>query len=102
MADNRSRDRVQPDNPGQRMQRVRVGVTGLAAVLLIVTLATAIATGVRRSAGDTGNSFAPPPVSSTVAPPGNSIDPNSEPLAQLGAAPGGKPDKAEPPAPEKR
>lgn len=73
------------------MQRLRVGITGLAAVLLVVTLATAIASGVRRTAAnETG--VAPPPVVATVGAQANGTDPNAEPLAQLGAAPGGNPD----------
>ena len=77
-----------------RMQRVRVGVTGLAAVLLVVLLATAIASGVRHSASDGANAVAPPPLAPTVQT-SNAVDPNSEPLAQLGAAPGGKPEQTE-------
>ncbi len=76
-----------------RMQRVRVGVTGLAAVLLVVLLATAIATGVRHSAGTDGNNvLAAPTVVATSAAPSNGLDATAEPLAQLGAAPGGKSD----------
>lgn len=65
-----------------RMQRVRVGITGLAAVLLLVALATAIATGVRNTAT---NEAAPTiaPVDTAVD---NTIEP-TEPLAQLGVAP---------------
>ncbi len=77
------------------MQRLRVGLTGLAAVLLIVILATAIASGVRRSAGENANALAVPAVVATLPPVGNAIEPNTEPLAQLGAAPGGKPGPAE-------
>jgi len=88
MVETRTTDRLPPDEPGQRMQRVRVGVTGLAAIVLVVLLATAIASSVRRNAvNDTG--VAPPPVVATLPSPGNSVDPNAEPLAQLGAAPGG-------------
>jgi hypothetical protein len=86
---------VPPVKPADRMQRVRVGITGLAAVLLVVLLATAIASGVKRNAADGANAVAPPPLAPTVATPTNTVDPNSEPLAQLGAAPGGKPDQSE-------
>ncbi len=73
------------------MQRVRVGVTGLAAIVLVVLLATAIASSVRRSAvNETGT--APPPVVATLPSPTNSVDQKAEPLAQLGAAPGGSPE----------
>lgn len=102
MVETRSSDHEPTDRPGQRMQRLRVGVTGLAAVVLTVMLATAIATGVRQSAGESGNGFAAPPVSATITPSSNSVDPNSEPLAQLGAAPGRKADDAEPAVPAKR
>ncbi len=70
------------------MQRVRVGVTGLAAIVLVVLLATAIASSVRRSAVNEAG-VAPPPVVATLPAPDNSADPKAEPLAQLGAAPGG-------------
>lgn len=85
------------------MQRVRVGVTGLAAILLVVLLATAIASGVRRTAANESG-VAPPPVVATVdgatgEGATNGIDPNAEPLAQLGAAPGGNPDSQPTPPP---
>ena len=87
------------------MQRLRVGVTGLAAILLVVLLATAIASGVRHKAGDEMAVTAPPPLTATVGASNtvdpNTVDPNAEPLAQLGAAPGGTTDSqpvAKPPA----
>ena len=70
------------------MQRVRVGVTGLAAVMLIVAVATAIASGVRSgpdALAGTGNHAS---VNSS-----NAIEASSEPLAQLGVAPGATIDK---------
>jgi hypothetical protein len=76
---------------GQRMQRLRVGLTGLAAVLLVVILATAIAAGVRRNSVEGANAVAPPPVVATLPTSENSTAANKEPLAQLGAAPGGSP-----------
>jgi hypothetical protein len=79
-----------PHDDGERMQRIRVGVTGLAAVLLVVAVATAIASGVRRSADETAANVAPPAVVVTVD---NSSSEN-EPLAQLGAAPGSNDDDA--------
>jgi hypothetical protein len=60
------------------MQRVRVGLTGLAVVLLIVALATAVLRTVDRQV--VGNSPAP----STD----NSDKSKDEPLADLGVAPG--------------
>ena len=85
MVEPNATDRLPPAAPEQRMQRLRVGITGLAAVLLVVLLATAVATGVRRTAISTPNAAAS---SVATVPASNAIDPNSEPLAQLGVAPG--------------
>jgi hypothetical protein len=63
---------------GDRMQRVRVGLTGLAVVLLIIALAAAVFRRVDDQAGTGGANN-----SAKVLPP--SID---EPLAELGVAPG--------------
>ena len=57
----------------ERMQRIRIGLTGLAFVFLLVLLGTAIS----RSSED---EVAPPPQNSLAGP--------SEPLAEIGAAPG--------------
>ncbi len=75
-----------PTPPEDRMQRVRVGITGLAAVGIVVAVATAIASGLPRTAE---NITAPVAVGTTT----NTVDPDAEPLAQLGAAPGGMTDK---------
>jgi hypothetical protein len=56
----------------ERMQRIRIGLTGLAFVFLLVLLGTAIS----RSSGD---SIAPPVQNEQAEP--------SEPLAEIGAAP---------------
>jgi hypothetical protein len=56
----------------ERMQRIRIGLTGLAFVFLLVLLGTAIS----RSSGD---SIAPPSQNEQAEP--------SEPLAEIGAAP---------------
>jgi hypothetical protein len=57
----------------ERMQRIRIGLTGLAVVFLFVLLGTAIS----RSSED------------PVAPPEqNELQEPSEPLAEIGAAPG--------------
>jgi hypothetical protein len=79
----------------ERMQRVRVGMTGLAAVGLIVMVATAVATGVRRSATANAAAAGPPAVVATVPMP---VDAKTEPLAQLGVAPDAK--DATPPPPK--
>jgi len=59
------------------MQRVRIGLTGLAFVFLLVLLGTAIS----RSGGDA------PPAQPQVMANGELAEPN-EPLAELGVAPG--------------
>jgi hypothetical protein len=59
------------------MQRVRVGLTGLAFVFLLVMLATAF---LRMADGSETNGSAQLAASNTAAP--------NEPLAQLGVAPG--------------
>ena len=56
----------------ERMQRIRIGLTGLAFVFLLVLLGTAIS----RSSGD--------PVVPSVQ---NELAEPSEPLAEIGAAP---------------
>lgn len=61
------------------MQRVRIGLTGLAFVFLLVALGAAIS---RWGTDDTaGNEFAP--VNGTIVP-----EEPTEPLAELGVAPG--------------
>jgi hypothetical protein len=62
------------------MQRVRVGLTGLACVFLLVMLATAFLGADRdRSSGDLTNGA------------NTNIEAPNEPLAQLGVAPGNTP-----------
>lgn len=56
----------------ERMQRIRIGLTGLAFVFLLVLLGTAIS----RSTGD------------SMAPVQNDMAEPAEPLAEIGAAPG--------------
>jgi hypothetical protein len=52
---------------------------------------------VRRSAEE-ANAVAPPPVVATLPPAEHAVAPNTEPLAQLGAAPGSKPEPVPDPA----
>ncbi len=66
-----------------RMQRIRVGLTGLAVVLLLVALATAV---INRIGGGVSNSG----VNAAVALPPS----NDEPLADLGVAPGAPPNES--------
>lgn len=62
----------------ERMQRIRVGLTGLAVVLLVIALAAAVFRGVGEQAGiGAANNSAQSDASST-----------DEPLAELGVAPG--------------
>lgn len=72
----------------ERMQRVRVGLTGLAAVGLVVMIATAVATSVRNSATESAVAVGAPPVVATVPTPAG--DDKTEPLATLGVAPDSK------------
>ena len=64
----------------ERIQRIRIGLTGLAFVFLLVLLGTAIS----RSSDDGSG----PPVQNELAAP----DEPNEPLAEIGAAPGSMPD----------
>lgn len=73
----------------ERMQRMRVGLTGLAAVGLIVVMATAVATSVRKSASETAAMSGPPSVVATV-PDAKKDGESTEPLARLGVAPDAK------------
>ena len=77
----------------ERIQRIRIGLTGLAFVFLLVLLGTAIS----RSSDD-GNAV---PGQNELAAP----DEPNEPLAEIGAAPGTMPDNEagdDQPAPPKK
>jgi hypothetical protein len=63
------------------MQRVRIGVMGLAGVFLLVVLATALFS----LFGERGKAVSP---GSTASVDANSADAPKEPLAELGVAPG--------------
>ena len=69
----------------ERMQRVRVGLTGLAAVGLIVMVATAVATSVRRNVVESSVVTRVDAAAASNA--NNVIAEKTEPLAQLGVAP---------------
>jgi cobalamin synthase len=87
MTGDRPNGPLRRDNRQEPMHRIRVGVTGLAAVILIVLLAAAIATSVRRTAGlSARGATASLPIDGKSAGP-KTVDPNAEPLAQLGVAP---------------
>jgi hypothetical protein len=83
------------------MQRIRVGVTGLAAVILIVLLAAAIATSVRRTASRNGLGATASLPMDAKSGSSKTVDPNAEPLAQLGVAPAAN-DHKDPGASEKQ
>ena len=77
--------RSAPSTPSdERMRRLRVGITGLAGVLVLVLLATAIGSAIRRSAA----SSATVNTTGSVAAAANTTEGSAEPLAQLGVAPG--------------
>lgn len=84
----------------ERMQRIRIGLTGLAFVFVLVLLATAV---IRPSAEPplTPNSVAGPGTAGSTA--NGVVDQPKEPLAELGVAPGNaEPDnrtRPNPPAP---
>lgn len=63
------------DNAGSSAQRIRIGLTGLAFAFLLVLLGSAVS---RRSGDDSAN---------TMRQTANESEP-SEPLAELGVAPG--------------
>lgn len=77
--------RTEPDRGREPMQRVRTGVTGLAAVVLIVALATAIGSTVQRSA-NASDAAAPEPIVVTGEVIPNAAE-KAEPLEQLGVTP---------------
>jgi hypothetical protein len=72
--------------PAQTMQRARVGMIGLAAVLLLIGLAAAIFATISRDRQVAAIGSARPDVVATMVS-GNMVDPAKEPLAELGVAP---------------
>lgn len=83
---------AQPDAPSRdprdaAMQRVRVGLTGLAAVFLLTLLAASVL-GMLGQDEPRGARLANGSVAANAA-----ADPPKEPLAELGVAPGGNPSK---------
>ncbi|MGI4732751.1 MAG: hypothetical protein ACRYFW_13535 [Janthinobacterium lividum] len=80
--------------PGQSIQRVKVGMTGLAIVLLLIGLASAILRSVshERPVGSSGS--AKPDVVANIAA-SNDASPAGEPLAEIGVAPAGQGNAAE-------
>jgi hypothetical protein len=76
------------DDRSQAVQRVRVGMIGLAAVILLIGLASVIFSGVRtdraRTIAGGGNSA----VVANMAAPDIALNELNEPLVDLGVAPG--------------
>lgn len=81
--------------PGQSMQRVKVGITGLAIVLLLIALASAILRSVshERPVAQPGASKADVVANIAAV---NTTDPAGEPLAEIGVAPAGQGNAAAP------
>ena len=75
--------------PGQSMQRVKVGMTGLAIVLLLIGLASALLRSVNHERPVTLPGASKADVVANIAAV-NEIDPAGEPLAEIGVAPAGQ------------
>lgn len=74
----------------QAMQRIRVAMTGLALVVLLITIASAIFSSVDRQAPVEAIGSSKPDVVANMTLLGNSVAaeaPQDEPLAELGVAP---------------
>lgn len=85
-----------PAETSQTMQRVRVGVTGLALVLLLIGLAGAIFSSVNREQPVTAIGGAKPETVAAIADDNaqaGSADQPNEPLADLGVAPAAIPEE---------
>jgi hypothetical protein len=77
---------VAPD-PGQRTQRVKVGMIGLAAVLLLIGLAAAIFATASRERGVLGGANPDVVANLTIGNDTVAVGDGSEPLADLGLTP---------------
>lgn len=75
-----------PTDPQQSMQRVRVGLTGLATVLLLIGVASAIFTSADRETPVLADGASKPDVVANMTD-GNSATEKDEPIAELGIAP---------------
>lgn len=81
-----------PPDTDQSMQRVRVGVTGLAAVLILIGLASAVFKSASSDAPMTAAGSAKPEVVANMT--DTTIDNTAnEPLADLGVTPAAQPDE---------
>jgi len=75
--------------PSQSIQRVKVGITGLAFVILLIGLASAIFSSASREPvpATAADGARPELIANLAAVPLNVTDPVKEPLAELGVAP---------------
>lgn len=76
-------------DPGQSIQRVKVGMTGLALVLLLIGLAYAILRSMNHERPVALPGALKPDVAANIAAT-NDTDPQGEPLAEIGVAPAGQ------------
>ena len=77
----------------ERMQRVRVGLTGLAAVLIVAAAAAAVFESAGDESANAANAAAPPTAVENMLT--DETETPNEPLAEIGAAPGSGPTEAE-------
>lgn len=75
-----------PTDPKQSMQRVRVGLTGLATVLLLIGVASAIFSSADREVPVLADGASKPDVVANMTD-GNTSAGKDEPIAELGIAP---------------
>lgn len=75
--------------PSQTIQRVKVGMTGLAFVMLLIGLASAIFSSASREPvpATTADGAKPELIANLAVAPTNATEPVKEPLAELGVAP---------------
>lgn len=71
----------------QRGQRIKVGLIGLAAVLLLIGLASAVFNSVNRERPVAGIGAAQPATVAAMTGNQQAVPPEGEPLAELGVAP---------------
>ena len=81
-----------PAETSQTMQRVRVGITGLAIVLLLIGLAGVVFNAVNRERPVAAIGGAKPETVAAIADNAQAGDQRNEPLADLGVAPANLPD----------
>ena len=81
--------------PGQSIQRVKVAMTGLAIVLLLIGLASAILRSVSHELPVASPGASRTEVVANIAAT-NTADPAGEPLAEIGVAPAGQGNAATP------